>query len=533
MKQFFSIKPVLILLLLLGSATGCKKYLEDAYLDPNRPVSPNVQVLLGPIANNWARGVFFDSRFIGRYIQNFGSASGLTDVWDRMGWDLNITNGVAGGEVWRQHYWQVGSTLKYMIEEGKRTENWDYVGVAYAMFAYSWQTAADMYGELIVSQAFESSRLTFDFESQEEAYKLVFQYCDSAIKYLNTPGSKVNASSLLPGDQWMYGGNQSRWLRFAYGVKARNFHRYSRKANGYQPDSVIRFVDSSFLSAADDLTIKFAGGIADQSNFYGQLRNNLLGFRQSQFIVDLMNGTAGPFTGVADPRRGNMLWPSLDSQYRGLPIATNEVTSGVLTPQRIRNPFGQVGNLTPTVDTGRYIYRNTAELPVLTYAEMQFLKAEAAFIKGDRSTARAAYINGINGNFDMLNTRFPGSGTPNANFFRFTPAQRTAYLANPVVVPTNANDLTLAMIMNQKYIALYFHGFVETWVDLRRYDYTAPAYPSFVAPIANLFPDNNGKVVTRLRPRMQVEFQWNAESLRKIGGLEIDYHTKPVWFQIP
>jgi hypothetical protein len=532
MKKLFSIKLLLVFAMLIAGGTGCKKYLEEAYLDPNRPVNPNVQTILAPIANNWARGVAFDSRFVGKYIQNFSDASGLANVWDRMGWDLNITNGTAGGEVWRQHYWQVGSTLKYMIEEGKQSQNWDYVGVAYALFAYTWQTAGDMYGDLIVSQAFDNTRLTFDFESQSEAYKLVFQYCDSAIKYLQTPGSKVFSGSLLPGDQWMYGGNVQRWLRFAHGVKARNFHRYSMKTSGYSADSVIKYCDLSLQSAADDLTIKFAGGVTDATNFFGQLRANLPGFRQSEFIVGLMNGTIAPFNSITDPRRGNMLWPSLDSQFRGQPIAANEVTA-IPASQRIRNPYGLVGTATPTVDTGRYIYRNTAELPVLTYAEVQFLKAEAAFIKGDKATALTAYRSGIGGHFDLLSTRFPGSGTVDANFFRFTSTQRSNYLANTAVVPTDPNLLTLAMIMNQKYIALYFHGFIETWVDLRRYNYGGAAYPGFVAPVTNLFADNGGALVNRMRPRMQVEFQWNAASLEKIGALQINYHTKPVWFQIP
>ena len=71
---------LLVAFLVLTGAYGCKKYLDDAYLDPNRPVNPNVQTTLGPIANNWARGVFFDSRFIGKYIQNFSDASGLANV---------------------------------------------------------------------------------------------------------------------------------------------------------------------------------------------------------------------------------------------------------------------------------------------------------------------------------------------------------------------------------------------------------------------------------------------------------------------
>jgi hypothetical protein len=532
MKKINTIYKISLAVFLVGSLASCKKYLEEAYIDPNRPTSPNVQTAWGPIANNWTRGVFFDSRYIGPYVQNFVN-SGVNSVWDRMGWDQNITNGTAGGEVWRQHYWAIGSTLRYIIEEGKKTENWDYVGAAYAMFAYSWQTAADQYGELIVSQAFDNTRLTFNFESQSLAYSLVFQYCDSAAKYLQMTGIKVTPTSLLPGDAWMYNGSQSRWLKFAYGVKARNFHRFSKKSSGYAADSVIRYVDLAFSNATDDAMFKFAGGISDQSNFYGQLRANLATFRQSQFIVGLLNGDVGtPFSGVADPRRGTLIWPSQDGVYRGVSPVTGENTS-VAATARVPNPYGVIAGAIPTQDTGRFIYRNTAPMPILTYAELQFLKAEAAFIKGDGALALEAYKNGINGHFDMIEQNFPAT-TADGSAKRHTPAMRIAYITNPLVVPASSASLTLPMIMNQKYIALYFHGFGETWVDMRRHNYSTSVYPSLVVPSgANLFPDNNNKLVNRLRPRMQVEFQWNAESLRTIGGLEIDYHTKPVWFQIP
>lgn len=532
MKKINLIYKISFAIILIGTLASCQKYLDEAYLDPNRPTTPNVQTTWGPIANNWTRGVFFDSRFIGPYIQNFVN-SGVNNVWDRMGWDLNITNGTAGGEVWRQHYWVVGSTLRYIIEEGKKSENWDYVGAAYAMFAYGWQTAADQYGELIVSQAYDNTRLTFDFEPQTLAYNLVFQYCDSAAKYLQMTGTKVTATSMLPGDVWMYNSNQSRWLKFAYGVKARNFHRFSRKSSGYSADSVIKYVDLAFSNASDDAMFKFAGGISDQCNFYGQLRGNMPNFRQSSFIVGLMNGATGtPFAGVQDPRIGTLLWPSQDGVYRGInPVAGENASVPVTT--RVPNPYGVIGATIPAQDTGRFIYRNTAPMPVLTYTELQFLKAEAAFLKGDQATALQAYRNGINGHFDMIEQNFPAT-TADGLAKRHTPAMRTAYLANPLIVPTAPAGLTLAMIMNQKYIALYFHGFIETWVDMRRYNYSTATYPSLVVPSgSNLFPDNNNKLVNRMRPRMQVEFQWNAESLRSIGGLEIDYHTKPVWFQIP
>ena len=57
-------------------------------------------------------------------------------------------------------------------------------------------------------------------------------------------------------------------------------------------------------------------------------------------------------------------------------------------------------------------------------------------------------------------------------------------------------------------------------------------YPGF-APPTNLFPDNNGKIVQRIRPRYNSEYVWNFASLKTIGGRPLDYHTKPMWITQP
>jgi len=49
----------------------------------------------------------------------------------------------------------------------------------------------------------------------------------------------------------------------------------------------------------------------------------------------------------------------------------------------------------------------------------------------------------------------------------------------------------------------------------------------------NIFPDNNGKLAYRLRPRFNSEYVWNRASLATFGGLDPDFHTSPVWFVKP
>lgn len=93
--------------------------------------------------------------------------------------------------------------------------------------------------------------------------------------------------------------------------------------------------------------------------------------------------------------------------------------------------------------------------------------------------------------------------------------------------------------MCQKYIAQWAWGHLEQWTDLRRYHYTDKdpvtanqVFIGFTIPTV-LFPDNQTKVVQRMRPRFNSEYVWNREGLNAIGGLATDYQTKEMWITTP
>ncbi len=81
----------------------------------------------------------------------------------------------------------------------------------------------------------------------------------------------------------------------------------------------------------------------------------------------------------------------------------------------------------------------------------------------------------------------------------------------------------------QKYIALYGMNSLETWNDMRRYNYSTDVYQGFSFP-STLFVDNNRLPAQRVRPRFNSEYVWNRNALAKIGADLPTYHTKPVWF---
>ena len=122
---------------------------------------------------------------------------------------------------------------------------------------------------------------------------------------------------------------------------------------------------------------------------------------------------------------------------------------------------------------------------------------------------------------------------------QITAAEKAAFLTSAAIIPTTPAALTLTQIMSQKYIAQFGWGHNEIWMDLRRYHYTDidPAsgkqvFPGFTPP-TSLYADNGGQIVQRIRARYNSEYVWNRASLDKIGGLALDYHTKPLWITQP
>jgi hypothetical protein len=508
-------------MMLLTGITSCKKYLDDAFPNPNKPVQVDPDLVLPAVISNFARGLFFDARFLGNYCDYWHrTLTGVT--WERMGYDPGSDN---GGEKWRTHYWNLGINLLNAIRDGRNSSRPEYAGAGWALFALSWLQLADYHGDVILDEAFRSEQLTFKYNTQDQVYEYVKQICDSAIFYFNQVSSPSDGFS-SKGDKYFYAGNIERWKKFVYGVKALVFHRYINKST-YSADSVIKYANLSFSSSADDALIKFDAAYQPISttalNFYGPTRANLGTYRASKYLIDIMSGTTF-FAGVVDPRRNYIFKPSTSGQFNGLPA--NNGFTGITTANQPPNFWGFYSTSAPAggVDTGaRTFFKNVSPFPILTYSWIQFVKAEAALKKGDINTARTAYLAGINGSFDLLTS---------SNYTGYTPITTTArnnYISNATVSPAT---LTLSHIMLQKFVSLWPYGTEEIWVDLRKYNYDANIFVGYV-PVASLYPDNSGKLVQRVRPRYNSEYLWNLAELQSIGATAIDYHTVPVWFSKP
>ena len=514
-----------VLVGLLGVPTSCKDFL-DVNTNPNAPQVVSANLYLAPMLHWMVTSPQFDGRFVGRYTQQWTLPGIALSTWDRMGYDPSNDN---GGQQWRDVYWAFGQNLVDMMEKAEAEQRWDLLGVGYFLKAWGWQVLVDLHGPLIIAEAIDQSKFSFAYDTEAYAYSEIQALLTEAILNLQRTDGAVDQTYLARTDK-IYGGDRTKWLKLAYGLRALNLNHFSNKAS-YNPAAVIAAVDSSLASNADDPLLTYPATQNDDMNFWGRTRGNLPSYRPTQFVVNLMNGTA--FGGVVDPRMSRMLAPAPDGVYRGLDI--NVVGFGALTATQQPNNFYGYAGTGGLQLPGRYLFDDKAKMPVMTYAQLQFIKAEAAYRNNDRPTALTAFRNGVSAHVDWVNSRnLDNTQSPT----QITAAEKAAFMAS-AAVPSVAASLTMTHIMMQKYIAQWGWGHNEIWMDMRRFRYTdidpasgVQVFPGFTPP-TTLYPDNGGKIVQRIRPRFNSEYVWNRAGLNAVGGLALDYHTVPLWITLP
>lgn len=506
------------------SFSACEKYL-DVNDDQTYPQQTSPETLIAPIMYRMVDGLTFDNRTINKYNQyligNNSSATYVTN-WERHGFTQPLEN--IGERMWRTVYFDLGKNLEEMIEKGKKQGKTEYVGIGYAIKAWAYQMLTDMHGPIILDEAFKEGLLTFKYQDQPEVYEKVRQWCDSSIKYLRLIPAVSSARQLrtMSGDN-MYQGDLNKWTKFVYGIKATQYGRLVRKANfaSNYADSVSKYVDLSFANAGDDAKIRFAGTNTSNSNPWGpetgRLNSTYYYHPGTPILKYLTGGMRGEVvadtSGSVDPRLQRMLVRSVSDSIFRAAVPAAGVNAGI--------PVVLGPNYADKI--GRFIFGNKASYPIMSYAQLMFIKAEAQFIKGDKTAALDSYHKGITGSMSFVNSYFSASGM--GDDAPISTAEINEYGFSSEVVK-DASELELSDIMGQKYVALWPWAAIETWSDLRKHHYNFAIFKHF-HPIANLMYDD---YAYRLRPRYQSEFTWNRVEVDRWGGLESNYGVKKVWF---
>lgn len=588
-------KIILSLAILLAIGTSCTKWLDvNKNVDAPDWVPPILR--LAPTMAAY-EGIGYDLRALAPMMQYFGG-TGYASVF---GMHTYYSGSDAGGEAWRMVYWLQGMNTEAIIDDGRERGEYTLAGIGLAMKAYSWHIISSIHGDLPVEDAFVPGLLSHDYDTQEYAFQRVRSWARQAIAEFDK--TDANAYPTLAKNDLIYQGDASKWRKFAYAVLARNYIAMSGKDAKYL-DSAIACADQSFASSGDDASFRFdATGISVNSNFFGVLRSNIgMTYSQSDYMVQLMTGTIPNYnsegaieglipnqiitdTATLDPR-AILMFGSRDT----MPADQSAITKGTFKFTGYRqgysvgtSVFGLTTSATSTNSgTGRWLFRDDAKWPLTTYAEVQFVKAEAQFRKGMKAEALATFKKAVAGHFDWMKTLIvPGTVVRNSagkqtsvigdkiSTARFNQLA-SEYLNSKFVNNLPLEEFSLSHIMMQKYVSMYPWS-LDTWNDLRRYHYDLKLgasgvpesgvswttdnvyhkensdvnriYKGFYLPPADVQNRrakfgaiNQGSPCYRLRPRYNSEYMWNMPSLKKITPIAGDaenYHTSIVWFAQP
>src|SRR6185503_9032827 len=129
--------------------------------------SVSANLYLPPMLHWLVTSPQFDGRFIGRYTQEWTLPGTSLGTWDRMGYDPGSDN---GAQQWRDVYWSLGQNLVDMMTKAEAEQRWDLLGIGYVLKAWGWQVLTDTHGEIIIKEAVDPTRFSFDYDDQQAAY---------------------------------------------------------------------------------------------------------------------------------------------------------------------------------------------------------------------------------------------------------------------------------------------------------------------------------------------------------------------------
>ena len=341
-------------------------------------------------------------------------------------------------------------------EEGNNTT----LGMAQVLAAYNLALLTDLFGDVPYSQALKPfENKTPQLDKQEDLYKEVFKLLDDAIANL-PKGDKSSSGS----QDLLYQGNSGKWLKFAYGLKARYTMRLLKVSSNQTKslEDIITYVDKSFTSSSEQADFNVYGA----SNL-----NPLFDFQWSRDGLAASKSLADKLITRNDPRLNRNFvdadWVQIDDLAVGSPSYGSLAVNG-------ENDQVQYSYLTST-----FMYSQTASTLLLSYHEVLFLKAEAMQRLNKPSSEvetvlKDAVKAGIINSEKSVATAFVAPalvqyGGLDETTDAITNTQIDDYLANKVI-PLFKSD-ALKEISVQKYLAFFGASgeSTEMYNDIRRW----------------------------------------------------------------
>lgn len=488
-----------------AAAAGCTAKFEEYNTHPYKPESLPVtsffpamlDCLASPEENPCQRNNTFWACF-GGYVtapnswsrNNLYSTFNIDDDWNKWTVDWYFT---ADGGKGLYPGW-------FNVQRNTGGEGY-YFQMAQLLRVYVMQMVASLQGPLPYSKV-SNGDFYVAYDDEKTAWHAMFDDLDDAITEIQS--AATSGSTPLSGVDRIYGGDNTKWLKFANTLKLRMAMRISNIDPGYAQEKAEEAIAAGVMttiddSAYDNLNGRYPNGYYQVSAGWGSYE-----VKANACIVSYMNG-------YNDPRREKYFTENTsgkDGEYKG-------VRSGVagMLPAGFRSYSG-------------LIYEDpankTAPMPVMLAAEAAFLRAEGAlkgwnmggdpgdlYNEGIRLSFAEWGASGVDAYLEDA-TSVPANYVDSDNGYNVTNKSRCT-----IKWDENATDeQKLEKIITQKWIAGFPNG-LEGWSDFRR-----TGYPYIFPPKDNLSTVGVDSERGQRRLRFsQSEYDRNADNVTAAAAM--------------
>ncbi len=306
------LNTILILVLLIGS-TSCSEWL-NVNTDPNNPTetSAEVNIRLPWIQHYymyaWGNASMRGSTIAGLYTQTSRtSTNGLMASW-------NPTQSIC---TTAYQNWMLGgyTNIDPMIEKAQVSGSTHYIAAAYIIKSMGFFLMLDIHGEMPYTEAAASGVYSPKYDQGETIYNGCMADLDKAIELLSEPQPGTGAIPLSKGDSWN-GGDVDKWIKLAYGLKARYLLQISKKST-YDGDAVLAALANAPKSIEESTIMKHYNVSGDQTNvtigdpYQANSTWNSLAYgttqRATRWYANLLTNSYTGGSKVIDPRHSKLL----------------------------------------------------------------------------------------------------------------------------------------------------------------------------------------------------------------------------------
>ncbi|MCC7401556.1 MAG: SusD/RagB family nutrient-binding outer membrane lipoprotein [Chitinophagaceae bacterium] len=457
------IKQIAALAIALGSIlSSCDKNFESINIDPTKlsPANMNYNYLFtnaqlitsgnsdGNAYEDWRNNLIYASCMIQHLSSTYGYWGGdkytYNSGYNSAYWDANYNNSI--------------KNIVDVIENVKnKPELSNFYNIARIFKVFQFQRMTDMYGDIPYSQAglgYTQGITTPVYDKQADIYDNMLNELKAAATALD-PG----APNTIGAADRIYGGDVSKWKKFAYSEMVRIAMRLS-KVDAAKAQQWVQTAYAGGVFASNDDNALFQHENqpwSPPSNGNGWVLDVVdpAAAKISLTFMTMLKSTNDPrlryiATVATDPSNGSDMGNNDPSIQIGMPNGYDQ-GSGATDISHAANYPGNINNY--SIVNRNTFARVTAPTFFLTYSETMLLLAEAAQRGWVSATASTLYNTGVTAAILQLNQ----TGAS------LTATDASTYLtANPYNAGT-----ALQQINTQYYIATFMDEY-EAWANWRR-----------------------------------------------------------------